>query len=635
MADINYPIANKTELEAHKLDYVAQVEMPIENLMYHDLYIPRENHTVIDTGTHYRQVNDVVFHQFNYLLNRSATNRFFIGDKVYYNMGVCYNPNGNAPAEGLKVGFAYFESVATNAIPLEEKRISGVITATSNRATFGVTIAYNSSTGITGGYTEISKDAVVINLTKVFGAGNEPTKEQMDILINYTSWFNGKLNINQGVMSLIKKLIEPLEPQITIEDKYIAEFYMANIDKSIDRVDNDNLYLIATNTNIYYDADGQTKLPNTVGYLYLNDTEQKLYYSSNKYDNPKYLCDWDSTLTGGLPCEDYTPTITNDGDIIFIKRPHITQIRTKPIIYPTGDYGNPKVINVEVLSFTRNAVIDHVRGKDYFIFGEYRVHSTTYNDTPLYIWKVSKPYDNPTSWKIVDTWYHRHYSSGEGINPTREIGHFHMANYDFYNNSWVITTGDINEHCRVLISNDDGETWNEVANGSANYRVCRIIFTEDGGYWGTDSNYHYLVKAPRLSDGTLDFANVVQLSPLVAGQPTYITCLVRNPYGLLFLDRAEPRLDNKLDLSFWSFTDNKLHILGTYDRLYGADAIESVGRHGFGTLAVTNYQSVYEDGIICGSTIKQKPITVNILNNDIDNIVGNMKIKINHLISIS
>lgn len=35
-------------------------------------------------------------------------------------------------------------------------------------------------------------DIIAIDLTAVFGAGNEPTKEQMDEIITYTGWFDGK-----------------------------------------------------------------------------------------------------------------------------------------------------------------------------------------------------------------------------------------------------------------------------------------------------------------------------------------------------------------------------------------------------------------------------------------------------------
>lgn len=47
---------------------------------------------------------------------------------------------------------------------------------------------------------EIDSDygITLTNLTKSFGAGKEPTKEQMDRLINYLGYFNGSKTVNIG-----------------------------------------------------------------------------------------------------------------------------------------------------------------------------------------------------------------------------------------------------------------------------------------------------------------------------------------------------------------------------------------------------------------------------------------------------
>ena len=53
-------------------------------------------------------------------------------------------------------------------------------------------------------------DVLLIDLTKTFGAGNEPTKEEMDVLIDIIGWFDGKITLTQKqqliwTLNLIRK----------------------------------------------------------------------------------------------------------------------------------------------------------------------------------------------------------------------------------------------------------------------------------------------------------------------------------------------------------------------------------------------------------------------------------------------
>ena len=375
---------------------------------------------------------------------------------------------------------------------------------------------------------------------------------------------------------------------------------------------------------------------NPLGYLYLDEAEQKLYYSKTFYNRPKYLCDWDTSLADNTDCQEWLPTITKDGDIIFLKYYE----RKNPIIYPAGDYENPSIIDVEnetgvkPYGFLSNRGVEQHFKDEYFCFAEYNSNSNLDNGEYIYIWKVEKPYNNPSNWKIVaDDWFHQyHQEVGESEDPEHEIGHWHTCEYDFYSENWVATTGDATGHCRIIVSEDDGETWEEIVSGGGKYRTVGCIFLENGVWYGTDSGHHYLYHAERLEDDSLDWENIQQIEDLTfpgaeGSQRTYHTTLVREPYGLLFLDRAETREDGLLDTPFYSFNDEKLYNLGVYSAL---EDEQSNGRWGWGNMVVTPYQSIYEDGIICGANSVSRRIKMDVLNNSTENRIGLIEMKISN-----
>lgn len=98
--------------------------------------------------------------------------------------------------------------------PNIEHTVSDIITAspsqTSNSPTFYLGLYY--ATGATAdAYVEFM-DIAFINLTEVFGAGNEPTKAQMDALLaTYpNSWFDGTVNLaeNKRIIPFLLKRLE-------------------------------------------------------------------------------------------------------------------------------------------------------------------------------------------------------------------------------------------------------------------------------------------------------------------------------------------------------------------------------------------------------------------------------------------
>ncbi len=427
-------------------------------------------------------------------------------------------------------------------------------------------------------------------------------------------------------------------PSIYSLPKFTVDFETIELPTAINVYNDKRLYLIATKKDNYYNADNPPiQIPQDVGYLYLDEATEKLYYSAGRYDNPVYLCDWDDTLAttaGDAVCKNWIPVITKDGDIVFLHQGKEEALN--PIVYPNTDYTSPVIVDFgadqKPSGLTTDTGCTVSFYGDFFIYGEYMPNGVTeLNGTPIRIWKVVKPYVNKVNWTIVDTWYYSNSGEPWGENPTREISHFHTIAYDFYTGNWYANTGDLNAFCRVLISANDGVTWTEVVSGSQMYRTLGYIFTEDAVYWGTDAAhpYHNLYKASRVA-GVIDFSTTTRLIqfPYVSGsgnvQRTYNTCLIREPYGLLFLDRAEARTDGLLDVMFWSLEDNKLHQLAV---LTSSETAETT-RYGFGNMVCTYYQGNNTDGIICGSSTYERYISVKVLSNTDDNRLGVLKIKV-------
>ena len=377
------------------------------------------------------------------------------------------------------------------------------------------------------------------------------------------------------------------------------------------------------------------------GYLYLDKYTQKLYYSSVTPDNPKYLCSWNTALSGGEGCEKYMSTITADGDIIFLRN----WARKNPIIYPHDDYNNPYVVDfgsdVAPYGFLVNASI--VQFDDgTFVFGDYTQHKLTdeQNNDPRNIWRVTKPYNDKANWSVAHRFKHVYYESPVSDEPDNEIGHVHTMVYDWYSNRMYCSTGDIDRHCRVWESVDKGLTWHEVASDGQKWRALGMIFTKDAVYWGTDSFYkqHNLYRCNRDENGVIDFSTLTKVCSLepsesdTQSQATYVNILLRNPNGILFLDRAEPRTDGMLDLYFYSFDDEKLHKCTTLYRSEG-EVSNAVGanRTGLPNQCATLYQPQSLDYVLCGGGDLIRSNNTTLFGNSLENYVGALKLKLNEI----
>ncbi len=142
-------------------------------------------------------------------------------------------------------------------------------------------------------------------------------------------------------------------------------------------------------------------------------------------------------------------------------------------------------------------------------------------------------------WRSTDggrTWRAR--LTLRGLNSEApEARHFHVCQADpFSPGRWLISTGDAQEHCRIWLSRDDGESWSEVSEpanpGEAIkpgdrrriYRFTSVVFRKDRLVWVTDDTLGLgkaaLVSAPRSG---LEAARVV--APLGGNEMRTLTSI--------------------------------------------------------------------------------------------------------------
>lgn len=106
-------------------------------------------------------------------------------------------------------------------------------------------------------------------------------------------------------------------------------------------------------------------------------------------------------------------------------------------------------------------------------FAEYLLNPERDHEIRLY-----RSIDNGVSFQVVKTW------------PAGDIRHLHFVKWDSYENCLWLGTGDYgvnNSENRLYKSNDNGETWELIGQGSQDWRAIGVCFTEDALLWGTDA----------------------------------------------------------------------------------------------------------------------------------------------------
>lgn len=78
--------------------------------------------------------------------------------------------------------------------------------------------------------------------------------------------------------------------------------------------------------------------------------------------------------------------------------------------------------------------------------------------------------------------------------------HIHVVTVDKYTGDIWVGTGDSNQSSRIIISQDNGETWKVIGAGSQDWRCLSIWFTEDYIYWNMDTSSSQSIWRLKRSD---------------------------------------------------------------------------------------------------------------------------------------
>ncbi|MCC2878086.1 hypothetical protein LK536_17555 [Lachnoclostridium pacaense] len=106
----------------------------------------------------------------------------------------------------------------------------------------------------------------------------------------------------------------------------------------------------------------------------------------------------------------------------------------------------------------------------YIYFGEYTINLGNDHPTSLYC-----SYDNGKSFKELYRF------------EKDQIRHIHFIQWDGYERCLWMGTGDKDKECLLMKSEDYGNHWSIVGQGSQLWRAIGIVFTPDFLYWGTDA----------------------------------------------------------------------------------------------------------------------------------------------------
>jgi len=107
------------------------------------------------------------------------------------------------------------------------------------------------------------------------------------------------------------------------------------------------------------------------------------------------------------------------------------------------------------------------------------------------LWKSN---DDGMSWSPVYTW------------PAGTIRHIHFVQFDPYEETVWVGTGDDDSECQIAYSRDGGASFEAIGSGSQIWRAVSVLFTPQAVYWGTDIELYsddqpnYVVRWERSSN---------------------------------------------------------------------------------------------------------------------------------------
>jgi len=94
--------------------------------------------------------------------------------------------------------------------------------------------------------------------------------------------------------------------------------------------------------------------------------------------------------------------------------------------------------------------------------------------------------------RIFDTCLYRSIDDGRTFHKIltlshKNVRHIHFVKYDSYEKCIWIGTGDRDEECCIMRSDDYGKSWKIIGQGSQLWRSIGICFTSESIIWGTDA----------------------------------------------------------------------------------------------------------------------------------------------------
>lgn len=120
------------------------------------------------------------------------------GDKLYISLDVVkLSGEGIQNRLNVEINSSFKETLLTN-YPVGKITITHEVCCSGS---FGLRIVMDVSDRVGKIAEAIYDNLNIINLTKTFGAGNEPTKEQMDTLIDKIGWFDDEFVLTQKIAS--------------------------------------------------------------------------------------------------------------------------------------------------------------------------------------------------------------------------------------------------------------------------------------------------------------------------------------------------------------------------------------------------------------------------------------------------
>ncbi|MEM3465812.1 MAG: hypothetical protein QW566_04990 [Candidatus Jordarchaeales archaeon] len=188
----------------------------------------------------------------------------------------------------------------------------------------------------------------------------------------------------------------------------------------------------------------------------------------------------------------------------------------------------------------RSGLCEDDKGNIYV--GEYFLNNSRNNPV-----RLLKSKDGGRSWEVLQSF--------------KNIRHIHCVQYDPYEKSLWMGTGDKDDESKIMFSEDYGETWKAIGSGNQTFRTVSLLFAEDYVYWGTDTpaRQSYICRYKR-RDGAIEY-----LSPV--NGPVYYSTSLGN--GVLFFSTGAEGKSERVS-GAW---DNKAHIWASRDGTKWEDLI--------------------------------------------------------------